>query len=443
MTTPGWVSIARHSREGGNPEGDTRLIEKLRAEYARGWNLSHTITVLKVNNVQILHIQMRSGMVNIRVDTNVGSCSESSEEYGIAHFLEHLMFKGTVKRIAKDIRKDAARIGAKLNACTSFDQTVYHITALKEEFESAFELLSDLFLNPTFPEEEIEKEKDVVFDEIRRSECRPASLLRHKISGKFLSHNIDHRILGLKENIKRITRDEIISWRDRYYSGENIQIAVAGDITEKQVTDTARRYFLSSNKTDKITYPEVTFTGGEGNFYKRGVAATYFFMGYPALPRAHKDHIKQVVMAYVLGGDVFSLLFERVREEMGLVYRIGATILNVDAFNTLSIRTSSKPDNIEVIERTVKEIIKELCSSRISEDRLIMAKTSMLSSIRMLAESPVGMNRIVSSGYLKGDFENMYKRLNEEIPKVTQDDVLSITQETFKTEPYVGRLWPK
>jgi len=405
--------------------------------------LEHTITVLKVNNLNLLHNRMRSGMVNIRVDTKVGSCSESPEEYGIAHFLEHIMFKGTMKRAAKDIKKDAARIGGKLNAWTSFDQTVYHITALKEEFERAFELLSDLFLNPIFPEKEIEKERVVVLDEIRRSEDRPASLLHHKMSGRCWSHNIDHRILGLKENIERITRDEIISWRNRYYSGENIQIAVAGDISDQKVADAVNRYFFSSHETEEVVYPDVTFRGGGDDFYKSGITATYFFMGYPALPREHKDHIKQKVMAYVLGGHSSSLLFERIREEMGLVYGIGATVLNVEAFNTLAMGTSSKPDDIGVIERTIKEIIEKLCSSKISEDRLTMAKASMLSSIRMLAESPVGMNQIVASGYLKEESENMYNRFNREIPKVTRDDVLSIAHETFKATPYIGRLWPE
>lgn len=405
--------------------------------------MEHAIRELKINNINILHIQMRSGMVNIRVDANVGSCSEAPKEYGIAHFLEHLMFKGTSKRRAKDIKKDAARIGGKLNAWTSFDHTVYYITALKEEFDRAFELLSDLFLNPIFPEREMEKERVVVLDEIRRSEDRPASLLHHKMSGRFWSHNIDHRILGLQENIERVTRHEIISWRNRYYSGENIRISVAGDITEDQVIGAANRYFFSSHDTEKVTYPEVTYTGGEDNFYKSGITATYFFMGYPALPRDHKDSIKQKVMAYVLGGHASSLLFERIREEMGLVYGIGAAILNVDAFNTLSISTSSKPDDIRVIEGTIKEIIEELCSSRISEDRLIMAKSSMLSSIRMAAESPVGMNQIISWGYLKKYSKNMYKKLNEEIPKVTRDDVLSIAQKAFKRQPYIGRLRPE
>ena len=382
-------------------------------------------------------------MVNIRVDVNAGSCSESPKEYGIAHFLEHVMFKGTAKRTAKDIKKGAARIGGKLNAWTSFDQTMYHITALKEEFESAFELLSDLFLNPIFPEKEIEKERIVILDEIRRSEDRPASLLHHKMSGRSWSHNIDHRILGLQENIERISREELISWRNRYYSGENIQIAFAGDITEQQVINAVSRYFFSSHETEKVSYPEVMFRGGEDNFYKDGITATYFFMAYPALPRKHNDHVKQQVMAYVLGGHASSLLFERIREEMGLVYGIGATVLNVETFNSLSIGTSSKPDNIGLIEGVIKEIIEALCSSKIAEDRLVLAKASMLSSMRMLTESPIGMNQMVAPGYLKGDSENMYKRLNEEIPKVTRDDILSIAQKTFAIKPYLARLWPE
>jgi len=406
-------------------------------------SLMHRVAVYHVNDVEILHIYMRSGMVNIRVNANAGSSCESPNEYGIAHFLEHLMFKGTEKRNAKEIRRDAARIGGKLNAWTSFDHTVFHITALSEEFEMAFELLSDLFLNPVFPREEIEKEKIVVLDEMRRSQDRPQSTLYQKTSGKFWSHNIDHRILGTRENVEEMGREEIIKWRSGYYSGKNIQVAVAGEITEKQVREVAGRCFFTTNMAGKVTYPEVAFTGGNDDFYKKGILATYFLMAYPALPRAHDDHVRQRVMTHVLGGGGSSLLFEQIREEMGLVYGIHAGILNTDAFNTLIIGTSSKPDNIHLIERIMRGIIEKLCSSPVSEDRLIMAKASMLSTIRMIAESPVGMNSLVSLGYPKGDSVNMYKRLSEEIPEVTRDDVLTMAEETFKQKPYVGRLWPE
>ena len=143
----------------------------------------------------------------------------------------------------------------------------------------------------------------------------------------------------------------------------------------------------------------------------------------------------------MLGKHASSLLFERIREEMGLVYGIGATVLNVEAFNTLSVGTSSKPDNIGLIEKVIKEIIEDLCCSKISKDRLVMAKASMLGSIRMLTGSPIGINQIVAPGYLKGDSENMYKRPSMEIPKVTRGE--SIAQETFKIKPYIGRLWPE
>ncbi|MFH1077262.1 MAG: pitrilysin family protein [Pseudomonadota bacterium] len=393
--------------------------------------------------MNVLHISMERGIVDIRIDVGVGSCAEPRLKYGISHFLEHCMFKGTKKRGARELRRDAARIGGKLGAWTSFDHTVYHITALKEEFENAFELLADLFLNPDFPEKEIEKERIVVLDEIRRAEDRPSSFLHHLMAGKFWSHQIDHRILGSTESITSLTRDEIIQWRERYYSGKNIQLSVAGDITSEQLIEVFDRYYRGESEKAPIVYPDVAFIPGENVFYKQGIVATYLFLGYPALPRTHKNHIAQRVMTYLLGGFASSLLFERLREEMGLVYGVSAGILNTDAFNTLSIGTSAQSDDINLIEANIKKIIEDICSSKVSENQLVMAKASLLSTLRMLAESPIGINQIIAAPYIKGDSKDMYKRMSEEIPQVTREDILLVAEQTFREKPYIGRLWPK
>jgi len=128
--------------------------------------------IIKISGLTLIFSPFKNlETASLGIFIKTGSRYEKKNLRGIAHFLEHVMFKGTAKRTAKDIKKGAARIGGKLNAWTAFDQTMYHITALKEEFESAFELLSDLFLSPIFPEKEIEKERIVILDEIRRSEC--------------------------------------------------------------------------------------------------------------------------------------------------------------------------------------------------------------------------------------------------------------------------------
>jgi len=398
--------------------------------------------LLEVNNTRLLFHRNASDVVNIQILTNIGSAVEEAPLFGAAHFLEHMFFKGTEKRDAKQINRDANRIGGKLNAWTWFDQTVYHITALKERLDDAFEILCDLYQHATFPAEEMEKEREVIVSEMRRYDDDPSSYLADRAWPHFCASGIAHPVIGTEETVRSLTRDQLVAFRERYYGGANVLVSVVGNVEESAVVDAMAGHFDHRPARDSMTVPATDYRGGDLALRKPEIQEARYSLLYPALPLHHPDSTLQNVMAYCLGGDSAALLFERIREELGLCYGIYAGAARFDGFSVLEIATGCSPENLERIHSESVEIIDRLCRERIDEDRLEMVKAAMLSSLRMAAETSGGYNRIVALPILKGEKENPYDRLNREIPEVTVDDVRTMAEQTFSAAPLKATLTP-
>ncbi|RMF87802.1 MAG: insulinase family protein, partial [Nitrospirae bacterium] len=162
----------------------------------------------------------------------------------------------------------------------------------------------------------------------------------------------------------------------------------------------------------------------------------------PALPRRHPEATCQDVMAYCLGGDAAALLFERIREELGLCYGIYAGCARFDGFALLEVATGCAPENLDRIHEETTAIIRRLCEEPVEEERLEMVKAAMLSSLRMAAETSAGYNRIVALPILKGETENPYEKKNREIAAVTVEQVRAMAERTFAAEPLKATLVP-
>ena len=173
---------------------------------------------------------------SIGVFVKAGSCDETDEENGISHFIEHTNFKGTEKRNSFRISWDSDALGIVLNAATSKEYTYYYVKTISEHIAEAFEILSDLFINSVYPAEELDKERGVVIEEINMYEDTPDDVCTTELGGAFYgkSRGYGKTILGSKENIERFTRDDILKYRAKYYTTDNIVLAFVGDISPDQ-----------------------------------------------------------------------------------------------------------------------------------------------------------------------------------------------------------------
>jgi len=394
-----------------------------------------------IQGTQVLFVKNASQIVNIQILVNTGSSNENAMQYGIAHFLEHMSFKGTIKRDAKRINRDADLMGAKLNAWTWHDQTSYHLNVMTEKFEEGFELLSDIYQYSTFPAEEFEKERSVIISETRRYEDDPPMYLSDIAVDHFCDNGLAHKVIGPEESIKKLALNQLTDFRKEYYCSNNILISIVGNIEFQEVKQVIEKYFIhniASSVAKKL--PVSTYRSGELNLTKSDIQEAQYQLYYPALPYLDNQAVAQGVMTFVLGGNASSVLFERLREELGLCYGIYARPNRFEGFNYIDITSSCAASDLDLMHSEVMNIIKNLTVEKISLERLEMVKASLLSSLYMNIESSAGLNSYLSLAYLRGEKEDIINKRVSDIKAVTISDVIESAAQTFAVEPLVAKL---
>lgn len=401
--------------------------------------------ILNVNNNKVVYHYLPSRLTNIQILTNVGSLAEKPDHYGMAHILEHMMFAGSKNYPNRlDITHTASGIGGKLNAWTGVDCTCYHITTLNEFFEKGFDLLSDMYQNPLFPEEEFAKELNPILSELRRSEDSPEEFLCNRIMPELIGNEAGHPILGTESSIRAASVETMNKFHKRYYGGKNTLISIVGGISEERATDIVASSFKGTDTFETAEIPKAEFNAGEKILHKTGITEAVYLLYYPAVHRFHPDRYKQSLMTYILGGSDNGLLFEQIREILGMsCYGIFASQAYFDSHNLIEVSGGIAPEELDKCHEEVMKQIDKLMNTKIDEQRLNRAKAALRTSVALTAESSAGYNGSISISVLKGMTENPLDRLLDEVEAITTDDVLDIAQRTFNKPSYKAILLPE
>jgi predicted Zn-dependent peptidase len=394
----------------------------------------------KIANTQVLYEKNNSKIINIQILTDIGSSDEHKNEYGVAHFLEHMFFKGTPTRDAKRINRDADLIGAKLNAWTGHDHTNYHITVLQENFEKGFELLSDIYLNATFPADELEKERTVILSEMRRYDDDPGSYLSDRAVEDFCENGLAHKVIGTEISVKNLTRETLIQFKNRFYGGDNVLISIVGDVEWESVKHIVTQYFKNHSCEYPCHLATTQYRQGFLELKKAEIQEAQYQLLYPALPHNHPKAVAQNVMSFVLGGNASALLFERIREELGLCYGVYSRVYHFEAFNFVEISTGCSEKDLGTLHTEVVQIVDRFKRTKIDEERLEMVKAALLSSFYMGLESSAGLNNFLILSYLRGETGDFVQNRIREIKAVTREDILQLAEETFSVAPFHAQL---
>ena len=393
-----------------------------------------------IADTQVLFQRNSSKIVNIQILTDIGSSDENGDEYGAAHFLEHMFFKGTQKRDSKRINRDADLMGAKVNAWTWHDQTNYYLSVMEENFEKGFELLSDIYLNASFPEDEMEKERTVILSEIRRYEDDPSTYISDICVDHYCKNGLAHKVSGTIESVSKLTRKQLLDFKNRYYGGGNVLISIVGDVEWSRVMEVIQKYF----KNKPSEKPALLIPGeyNSGYFLKRkaDLQEAQYQLLFPALPYEHPESSLQAVTSFVLGGNASAFLFERIREELGLCYGIYSRVNRFEGFNYLEISTGCSEKDLDYLHSEVMKIIEKIKTEKIDEERLNMVKASMLSSLYMSIESSSGLNSFLAMGYIKGERGDMLERRVREIKAATAEQIRDMAMRSFGVEPLRAEL---
>lgn len=347
--------------------------------------------VLKNGLRIILAPNKESLSVTAMVAVEAGSKYESEKLNGISHFLEHMCFKGTKKRPKSiDISKELDGIGAESNAFTSHEYTAYYAKAAYRHFNKIIDIISDVYINSTFPEKEIEKEKGVIIEEINMYEDIP------RIDVQYLFQNLLYKdqpagrsILGSKNSVKSIKRKDFLKYKSDHYVSKGTIVLISGNFNEKEAISLVKNNFkdlINKKKVNKKKVKDIQVKPKIA-FKKKKTDQTNIVLGFRSLPAYKKENADLEVMSAILGEGMSSRLFQRLREEMGASYYIRSSN---DPFTDHGIFAVSAGIDKKRVKELVEVILKEFCDLKdnlVNNDEIEKAKEYIIGNLYLSLET--------------------------------------------------------
>jgi predicted Zn-dependent peptidase len=375
--------------------------------------------------------------VTVGIWVNTGSRDETSAQAGYSHFIEHMFFKGTTTRSATDISREIDALGGEMNAFTTRETTTFYVKVLDQHLPEALDLLSDLFLRSRLDRKEIEKEKQVVLEEIRMVQDDPEDLVQELHTKLIMGrHPLSRPILGRESTIVRLSRQNLLEYIDSQYRPEEIVVAVAGNFDQRQLEKTMARAFggyrkSSSNISRKRWPPELQ---GGVTMKQKPLEQVHICVGFEGVAAGHKDRYAVYALNSVLGGSVSSRLFQEVREKRGLSYSIYSFLSGYSDVGTITVYAGIRAREVERVLDVVYREIRKLARHGIDGHELKRTKDQMKGSLMLSLESSHSrMNKLAKDELIAGTHTTL-EDLIAEIDGVTEQQVFQTAQNLFATD---------
>jgi len=370
--------------------------------------------------------------VSLGVWVGAGSRDENDRLNGISHFIEHMIFKGTRGRSSLQIATGLDAIGGLSNAFTGREDTCFHSRVLDKHFPILADILSDIFLNSVFDPEEIERERQVILQEISMAEDSPEEHIHDLFNSLFwINHPLGMSILGSGKTIAVINRDEMLDHMGRYYTPGRVIIAAAGNIDHDIVTNFFAPFFESlepREKGSRTNSPHIN--SGISCFYKK-LEQVNVILGGKAPQLASESRFAIAVLNTILGGNMSSRLFQAIREKRGLAYSVYSFLSPFTDTGLLGICVGTEPQKVNKVLEVINNEIEKIRNGEISEEELKAAKEHLTGSILLSAENlDARMMRLAKNEYIFGrhiEYDEVVKRLEV----VTIDEVVDCLREAF------------
>lgn len=327
--------------------------------------------------------------ISVGIMVQNGSRNESKDVNGISHFIEHMFFKGTEKRTAKEIVQEIENIGGQINAYTSKETTCYYIKALNTHVDLCLDVISDMLLNSKFDEEEIEKEKGVVIEEINMSQDNPEDVLDEIHSEAiFGNDSLAYPILGTPDRIRSFNRKKIKDYIRTHYTPYNSVLSICGKFDEKELKKLIEEYFGKWSKDDiyKPTYQDISLKN-DSKYVEKQIEQVHINLGLNGLPYADDKSYSLVLLNNIFGGGASSVLFQKVREELGLCYSIYSYMQPYLGVGTLNIYTGLSNKYSDKAISVINEHLYDFAHKGISKELLEINKEKIKASYILGLES--------------------------------------------------------
>lgn len=344
--------------------------------------------------------------VSIGIWTKVGSVDETPELYGISHLIEHMLFKGTNQRNAKQIAEDVDRIGGHINAFTGKEATCYYIKTLENNVDKACDILIDMFTDSTFDPIELEKEKKVIYEEIKMIEDSPEDDCSDQLFEViFRGSDLESPIIGTFESLAPITRETIEAYIQKEYTADSIVISVAGSFDEDHICSLFEGKLSRFQKQKEKKEKSTPIYKPDYRVKVKDVEQAHLCLGQKSLPLEDKDYYSMTLLNSIVGGSMSSRLFQTIREQKGLAYSVYSGTHSYLSDGTFHIYAGVGHDKIDEAIEGVTIEVEHLKEDGITEDELLIAKEQLKSSFVF------GQENINNRMYANGKNELLLNRL--------------------------------
>jgi predicted Zn-dependent peptidase len=388
------------------------------------------------NGVRVITEAMphvRSVAVGVWIDS--GSRRETPEQNGISHFIEHMLFKGTTSRSAEDIARSVDSIGGNLDAFTAKEQVCFNTKVLDQHLSHAFDVLADLVLHPMFREEDIEKEKGVILEEIKMEEDSPDYLVHEIFSSNFWKdHPLGKPILGTPQSVKRFDRGMIHDYYAAVYAPANLLVTAAGNLTHERLVALVREHFETLPPGQPLAPDTVPATHARIALRnKKALEQVHLCLGVPSYPLPHRERFACYVLNTLLGGGMSSRLFQNIRERQGLAYAVFSELSPYRDTGCLSIYAGTSLESARKVVESITNEFRQLKQQPVTDEELRRAKDHLKGSLMLSLESTASrMSNLARQELYFGHFFSL-DALLESIEAVTAEDVQRIAQTFFDT----------
>jgi predicted Zn-dependent peptidase len=374
--------------------------------------------------------------VSVGVWVRNGSRRESPEENGLAHFIEHMVFKGTERRSAEAIAREMDSVGGMLDAFTSKEQICFNAKVLDEHLPIAFDVIADLILRPNFDSEDVKKEQQVILEEIKMDLDNPEYLL-HEIftRGFWPDHALGRPILGTPQTVKKFNRETLKTRFASWFAPDHLVVTAAGNVTHEQVLALVEREFGNLQPSGQHPRHIAPGTGAPIHLEKkRDLEQVHLCLGVPSVSLGHEDRFGIAVLNNVLGGGMSSRLFQNIREKRGLAYAIFSELTPYSDAGMLTVYAGSAKETVGQILDLIVSEFRDLKESPVSEEELTRSKNHLKGSLMLSLESTSA--RMSNLARQELYFRRFYTldEILASIEEVTREQLQKLAQQYFRTE---------
>lgn len=329
---------------------------------------------------------VRSVALGVYVET--GSAYEDERNNGISHIIEHMMFKGTTRRTAREIAMETALLGDDMNAYTTKELTCYYARVLDEHLPMVADILGDMFTNSLFSEEDLEKEKGVIIDEIDMYEDSPEDLVQEQLQKLvWQEHPLGYIISGTEENVRRIGHAELLEFWKNTYVAEKITISVAGHIELEAVCELLEQCFGSIPSGNQAILPEPPVYVPDKRWFQKEIEQVHLCIGFPGVSYADEQSYTLSIMNNIIGGSSSSRLFQQIREEEGLCYSLYSYASSYHQSGTFQIYCGMSEENLERVYEGIQEALQVLGTMGPTKEELEQSLAQIRSELLLSMEN--------------------------------------------------------